>query len=79
MESAHITRAGYAIEYDYFDPRDLKHSLETREIEGLFLAGQINGTTMVTARDSSLDCGAIGLVVADGRSATHKVEVTNVN
>ncbi len=45
MESAHITRAGYAIEYDYFDPRDLKHSLETREIEGLFFAGQINGTT----------------------------------
>ena len=45
MESAHITRPGYAIEYDYFDPRDLKHSLETREIEGLFFAGQINGTT----------------------------------
>ena len=45
MEAAHITRAGYAIEYDYFDPRDLKHSLETREIEGLFFAGQINGTT----------------------------------
>ena len=45
MQSAHITRPGYAIEYDYFDPRDLKHSLETREIEGLFFAGQINGTT----------------------------------
>ena len=45
LEAAHITRSGYAIEYDYFDPRDLKHSLETREIEGLFFAGQINGTT----------------------------------
>ena len=45
FESAHISRPGYAIEYDYFDPRDLKHSLETRFINGLFFAGQINGTT----------------------------------
>jgi tRNA uridine 5-carboxymethylaminomethyl modification enzyme len=45
MENAHIIRPGYAIEYDYFDPRDLRHSLETRTIEGLFFAGQINGTT----------------------------------
>lgn len=45
LENAHITRPGYAIEYDYFDPRDLKHSLETRSINGLFFAGQINGTT----------------------------------
>ncbi|MCW5601183.1 tRNA uridine-5-carboxymethylaminomethyl(34) synthesis enzyme MnmG [Nitrosomonas sp.] len=45
LESAHITRPGYAIEYDYFDPRALKRSLETRAIEGLFFAGQINGTT----------------------------------
>ena len=45
LERAHITRAGYAIEYDYFDPRGLKHSLETRAIGGLFFAGQINGTT----------------------------------
>jgi len=45
LENAHITRPGYAIEYDYFDPRDLKHSLETRTIAGLFFAGQINGTT----------------------------------
>lgn len=45
FENAHITRPGYAIEYDYFDPRDLKHSLETRHIGGLFFAGQINGTT----------------------------------
>ena len=45
FENAHITRPGYAIEYDYFDPRDLKPSLETKSIEGLFFAGQINGTT----------------------------------
>ncbi len=45
FENAHITRPGYAIEYDYFDPRDLKPSLEIKAIEGLFFAGQINGTT----------------------------------
>ena len=45
FEQAHITRPGYAIEYDFFDPRDLQASLETRVIGGLFLAGQINGTT----------------------------------
>lgn len=45
FENAHITRPGYAIEYDYFDPRDLKPSLETKYIPGLFFAGQINGTT----------------------------------
>ena len=45
FEQAHITRPGYAIEYDYFDPRDLNYSLETRVIEGLYFAGQINGTT----------------------------------
>jgi len=45
LERAHITRPGYAIEYDYFDPRGLKRSLETRAIGGLFFAGQINGTT----------------------------------
>ena len=45
FENAHLTRPGYAIEYYYFDPRDLKASLETRVIEGLFFAGQINGTT----------------------------------
>jgi tRNA uridine 5-carboxymethylaminomethyl modification enzyme len=45
FEHAHITRPGYAIEYDYFDPRDLRYSLETKFIGGLFFAGQINGTT----------------------------------
>ncbi|MBI3903920.1 MAG: tRNA uridine-5-carboxymethylaminomethyl(34) synthesis enzyme MnmG [Nitrosomonadales bacterium] len=45
LENAHITRPGYSIEYDYFDPRNLKRSLETKSIAGLFFAGQINGTT----------------------------------
>lgn len=45
FEQAHITRPGYAIEYDYFEPRDLKSSLQTRHVDGLYFAGQINGTT----------------------------------
>ena len=45
FENAHLTRPGYAIEYDYFDPRDLQYSLETKYITGLYFAGQINGTT----------------------------------
>jgi tRNA uridine 5-carboxymethylaminomethyl modification enzyme len=45
LEQAHIVRPGYAIEYDFFDPKELKSSLETKSIQGLFFAGQINGTT----------------------------------
>ena len=45
LKQAHIVRPGYAIEYDYYDPRALKSSLETKAIDGLFFAGQINGTT----------------------------------
>ncbi|XPE40457.1 FAD-dependent oxidoreductase [Shigella flexneri] len=45
MENARTARPGYAIEYDFFDPRDLKPTLESKFIQGLFFAGQINGTT----------------------------------
>jgi tRNA uridine 5-carboxymethylaminomethyl modification enzyme len=45
MSRATFIRPGYAVEYDFFDPRDLEHSLQSRKVRGLFLAGQINGTT----------------------------------